>query len=125
MQTYKQIFFYTPKNDSYGTLVIVPYTCEVYLKNISFRVYGDDGFSPDLFITRIPWSVNIANETYQIKAELFDINHNLIYSNLNIIQNFDPSGSSLIPYIPGGVTQAGIGDFSVSGSLYKIGRAHV
>jgi hypothetical protein len=115
---YNQIFFYTPKNDLYGTLVIVPYKCEVYLKNISFRVYGDDGFSPDLFITRIPWLVSIANETYQIKAELFDINHNLIYSNLNTIQNFDLSGSSLIPYIPGGIIQAGLADFSVSGSLY-------
>jgi len=116
---YDQIFFYTPKNDLYGTIVIVPFKCKAYLKNISFRVYGDDGFSPDLFITRIPWPVSIPNETYQIKAELFDINHNLVYSDLNTVQNFDSSGSSLIPFIPGnGIIQPGTEDVVVSGSLY-------
>jgi hypothetical protein len=46
------------------------------------RVYGDDGFSPDVFISRIPWPISVANETYQIKSELFDINHQLVYSDL-------------------------------------------
>ena len=114
----KQYFFYTPQNDLYGTLVIVPYKCQPYLKNISFRVYGDDGFSPDLFLSRIPWPVNVANETYQIKSELFDINHNLVYSDLNVYQNFDVSGSSLIPYIPGAGIITGAGDATISGSLY-------
>ena len=36
------ITFYTPKSDLYGTLVIVPYLCQTYIKNISFRIYGDD-----------------------------------------------------------------------------------
>jgi hypothetical protein len=117
---YEQIFFYTPTDDLFGTLVIVPYKCQSYLKNISFRVYGDDGFSPDLFITRIPWSIGVANETYQIKAELFDVNHNLIFSDLHAVQNFDSSGSSLIPFIPsaGGIIQAGTQDALISGSLF-------
>lgn len=112
-----QYFFYTPQHDLYGTLVVVPYKCQPYLKNISFRVYGDDGFSPDLFLSRIPWPISVANEVYQIKSELFDINHNLVYSDLNVYQNFDASGSSLIPYIPGGII-TGAGDVTISGSLF-------
>lgn len=113
----KQYFFFTPQDDLYGTLVIVPYRSQAYLKNISFRVYGDGGFSPDLFITRVPWPISVANETYQIKSELFDINHNLVYSDLNVLQNFDPSGSSLIPYIPGSNGSLEALDVFVSGSL--------
>ena len=97
-----QISFFTPQNDWYGTLVVVPRLCQAYIKNISVRVYGDDGFSPDVFITRIPWPVAVANETFAIKAELFDVNSNLVHSDFNTIQSFDPSGSTLIPYIPGG-----------------------
>ena len=82
---------------------------------MSFRVYGDDGFSPDTFTTRIPWPISVANESYQIRAELFDINQNLVYSDLATFQNFDPNGESLIPYIPGGGSQAG--DFTVGHNL--------
>ena len=114
-----EIFFFTPKTDLYGTFVIVPYRCQAYIKHISFRVYGDDGFSPDVFTTRIPWNISVANESFEIKAELFDINHNLIYSDLRVLRNFDISGSSLIPYIPGGGGGIipGTNDLFVSGSL--------
>ena len=107
--------FFTPTNDLYGTLVIVPRLCNSYIKNISFKVYGDDGFSPDVFVTRIPWAVSVANESFDIKAELFDINSNLIYSDLKTFKSFDPSGSTLIPYIPG---TGNVGDLFVSGTLY-------
>lgn len=114
----KQIFFFTPKNDLFGTMVIVPYVCQSFIKNISFRVYGDDGFSPDLFISRIPWPISVANETFEIKSELYDINHSLIYSDLRVLQNFDPSGSSLIPFIPGnGIILPGTQNAFISGSL--------
>jgi hypothetical protein len=109
-----QIFFLTPFEDIYGTLVIVPSRCQAYLKSVSFRVYGDDGFSPDSYTTRIPWSVATAGESFEIKAELFDINQNLVYSDLRVLAQFDPSGSSLIPYIPGGGTA---GDLFVQGNL--------
>jgi hypothetical protein len=99
-----QLFFFYPQNDLYGTIVIVPYKCKITLYDMSFRVYGDDGFSPDTFTTRIPWPIEIANESYEIKAELFDVNSRLIYSNLNTIQNFDASGSSLIPFVPSGTS---------------------
>ena len=108
--------FYTPQNDLFGTLVIVPTLCTAYIKDISISVYGDDGFSPDIYATKIPWPISVANETFQIKAELFDINNNLIYSGLNAFQNFDPSGSTLIPYIPG--SGSSYNDLYISGSLY-------
>lgn len=115
-----EVFVYIPTNDLFGTLVIVPYKCQAYLKYISLRVYGDDGFSPDLFETRIPWSITVANESFEIRAELFDINHNLVYQDLRVLQNFDPSGSSLIPFIPGGGGSIipGTTDMFVSGNLF-------
>jgi hypothetical protein len=109
------IAFFTPQNDLYGTLVVVPYLCQAYIRSISFRVYGDDGFSPDAYVTRIPWPISVANECFDIKAELFDVNSNLIYSNLETLQSFDPSGSTLVPYIPGGGSYK---DLHVSGTLY-------
>ena len=109
------IAFFTPKNDLYGTLVVVPHLCQAYIKKISFRIYGDDGFSPDAYSTRIPWPVSVANECFDIKAELFDINNNLVCAELETFQNFDPSGSTLVPYIPGG---GGYQNLFVSGTLY-------
>lgn len=91
----KQYLYFTPSNDYYGTLVIVPYHCVPTISELSFQVYGDYGFSPDILFTRIPFTVNVANETFQFKAELYDINSTLIYSNLTAIQTFDPTGISL------------------------------
>ncbi len=110
----RQLTFFIPSNDLYGTLVLVPKLCQAYIKNISFRVYGDDGVSPDTFITRIPWDISVANETFEIKSELFDINHNLVYSDLRVIASFDPSGSSLVPNVQGG---GSAGDLTVNGTL--------
>lgn len=113
-----QVFFFTPISDLYGTLTVVPYKCKATLWNVSLRAYGDDGISPDVFTSRISWPVSIGNETYEVKAELFDINSSLIYSELQTLQNFDESGDSLIPYIPSsGVYSGSFGDAFISGSL--------
>lgn len=114
---------YSPQNDLFGTIVIVPVNCFLLLSDLSFKPYGDDGFSPDILVTRIPFPISIANESFEIKAELFDINSNLVYSDLRTIQFFDPTGSSLNSYMPG-YSQAGDsqvpGDLVVSGSLSVI-----
>ncbi len=94
--------FYTPQNTLYGTLVIVPTLCTAYIKNISLTIFGDDGFSPDAFVTQIPWPVTIANEGFEIIAELLDNNGNVIYSDLNAVQGFDVYGQSLLPSGGGG-----------------------
>lgn len=89
----QQIFF-TPSADYYGTLVIVPTRCNVTLSELSLKIYGDYGFSPDILFIRIPFPVNVQNESFDIKAELFDINSNIIYSNLRTVQTFDVDGVS-------------------------------
>jgi hypothetical protein len=90
-----QQLFFTPLNDYYGTLVIVPVNCEVILGNISLKNYGDYGFSPQSAVVQIPFPINIANESWTIKAELFDANYNLIYTLAPVVQAFDPTGASL------------------------------
>jgi len=87
--------FFTPLNDYYGTLVIVPYQCNVTLANMSMVNYGDYGFSPGGATIQIPFPLHVANETYTIKAELYDNNSNLVYTTAPIIQTFDPLGLSL------------------------------
>jgi hypothetical protein len=121
------VLLYTPENDMYGTLVIVPHDCRPTLSNLSLKPYGDDGFSPEILTTRVPFPVSIPNESFEIKAELFDVNSNLVYSELRTIQSFDPSGSSLNVYIPGyndGLSQIP-GDLFVSGSLTVRGGVYI
>jgi hypothetical protein len=92
---------FSVSRDLYGTLVIVPRKCTAIISQLSIKPYGDSGFSPDTLITRIPFPINIANESFEIKAELFDINSNLVYSDLRTVSSFDPAGASLFLYIPG------------------------
>jgi hypothetical protein len=96
----KQMLFFTPSNDYYGTLVIVPNNCNITLSELSLKVYGDYGFSPDILFSKIPFGINIPNEGFLIKAELFDIDSTLVYSDLQTIQSFDPAGESLFVFIP-------------------------
>jgi len=95
----KQMLFFTPSNDYYGTLVIVPTDCNVTLSELSLKVYGDYGFSPDILFSKIPFRINVPNEGFIIKAELFDVNSTLVYSDLQTIQSFDPGGESLFVFI--------------------------
>ena len=87
--------FFTPLNDYYGTLVIVPYQCNVTLANMSLINYGDYGFSPGGATIQVPFPINVANEAYTLKAEIYDNNANLVYTTQPIIQTFDPLGLSL------------------------------
>lgn len=108
-------FLFTPTHDLYGTLIIVPRKCTAVISELSFKPYGDFAFSPDILITRIPFPINVANEAFEIKAELFDIHSNLVYSDLRTITSFDASGSSLTTFIPG-LKDPSKTDF-ISGSL--------
>lgn len=95
----KQMLFFTPSADYFGTIFVAPYHCNATLSEMSLKVYGDYGFSPDILFTKIPFQVNVANEIFQLKAELFDINSTLVYSDLSTIQNFDQHGDSLFVYV--------------------------
>lgn len=113
----KQYFSFNPKNNLHGTLIISPIRCRGYISDLSLKVYGDDGFSPDVLATRIPFPISVPNESFEIKSELFDINSNLIYNNLKTIQSFDPSGSTLNSYVPGQTSLDGTGFTIIKGSL--------
>ena len=95
-----QQMYFKPLNDYYGTLVIVPYLCQVTIANVSLQNYGDYGFSPGAIELQLPFPINVANESYTFKAELFDSNANLVYTipktgDPPVIQAFDPTGASL------------------------------
>jgi hypothetical protein len=91
----KQYIYFTPLSDYYGTLVIVPYLCKPTFSELSIGIYGDYGFSPDASITKVPFKINVANEPWQLRSELYDINSTLVYSNLQTVQTFDINGESL------------------------------
>ncbi len=110
----KQTLFFTPSSDYFGTLIIVPYHCKITISELSLQAYGDYGFSPDVLSTKIPFGINLQNEPYSLKAELYDINSTLVYSGISTIQTFDPNGESL--FTPSVNTNPSLLTF-VSGSL--------
>lgn len=112
----KQYIYFTPMADYYGTLLIVPRLCGATFSEMSIGVYGDYGFSPDSLTTKIPWKINVPNEGYQIKSELYDVNSTLVYNNLNTVQTFDYSGSSLFIFVGGNPSDPSYTNF-VSGNL--------
>ena len=88
-------FKFTPLNDLYGSLVVVPRNLnKCVISNISVQLDYNYGFSPNSYTTRTIFNVDQPNELFDIKSELYDNNSNLVYSNLRTIKNFDPSGSS-------------------------------
>ena len=92
----RQYIYFTPQDDYYGTLVIVPYKCSPTLSDISLKVYADYGFSGDCQEIRIPFDVKTANEAFDIRSELLDLNSVIVYSELRTVQSFDPGGESLV-----------------------------
>jgi hypothetical protein len=87
--------YFKPMDDYYGTLVVVPYKCNVTLANVSMKNYGDYGYSPEALTVLLPFPVNIANESFTLKSELLDQNSNLVYTTAPVVQTFDASGASL------------------------------
>jgi hypothetical protein len=90
-----QEFLFNPQHDYYGTLIIVPYQCNVTLANLSLVNYGDYGFSPGGAVIQVPFPLNCANESWTFKSELYDNNSNLVFTTSPIVQAFDPDGESL------------------------------
>jgi hypothetical protein len=96
-------------------MVIYTRNCEATLSDIKLTTYSEPSFSPDIFVTRIPFPVSVAGEQFEIKAELFDVNSNLVYSDLRTISTFDVSGSTLnkVPGITSADTTNGLTVFNV------------
>lgn len=90
-----QTMYFTPVDDYFGTLKIVPYHCSVTLSDLSLKAYGDSGFSPEVLVIRVPCPLNVSNEAFEFKAELYDINSILIPTDLQSSETFDQNGVSL------------------------------
>jgi hypothetical protein len=107
-------FKFTPVNDIYGTLIIVPKGFKsLVINNLSIKYDRTNGFSPASYTVRVPFNVNQAKELYDIKSELYDNNSNLVYSNLRTIQTFDPNGESS----PASNTNALFSNLTVTGNV--------
>lgn len=119
----KQYIYFTPYYDYYGTIVIVPYSCCPTFNELSVGVYGDYGFSPESATSKVPFKINVANEPWTIKSELYDINSTLVYSNLQTVQTFDVDGQSLFVFygnapLDPAYTSFVSGNLTISKSLY-------
>jgi hypothetical protein len=94
----KQNFEFKFPEDLYGTLVVYPENVkQIIVSDLSIKVSELYGYTGNAYYIKIPFAVNVPNEVFEIKSELYDINSNLSYTNLRTVQVFDPSGSSVPP----------------------------
>jgi hypothetical protein len=96
----KQNFEFKFTEDLYGTLVVYPENVkQIIVSDLSLKVSELYGYTGNVYYVKVPFPVNVANEVFEIKSELYDVNSNLSYTNLRTVQVFDPSGSSAPPDI--------------------------
>jgi hypothetical protein len=96
----KQNFEFKFPEDLYGTLVVYPENVkQIIVSDLSIKVSELYGYTGNAYYVKVPFPVNVANEVFEIKSELYDVNSNLSYTNLRTVQVFDPSGSSVTPDI--------------------------
>jgi len=96
----KQNFEFKFSEDLYGTLVVYPENVkQIIVSDLSIKVSELYGYTGNSYYVKVPFPVNVANEVFEIKSELYDVNSNLSYTNLRTVQVFDPSGSSTPPDI--------------------------
>ena len=96
----KQNFEFKFPEDLYGTLVVYPENVkQIIVSDLSIKVSELYGYTGNSYYVKVPFPVNVANEVFEIKSELYDVNSNLSYTNLRTVQVFDPSGSSTPPDI--------------------------
>ena len=110
-------FKFTPTNTIRGTLVVVPSGfSSMIINNLSLKLNTTPGFSPQSYTTTVTFPINQPSELFDIKSELYDINSNVVYSDLRTITQFDPSGSSSPPVFTTGSTISA-SNVNISGHL--------
>jgi hypothetical protein len=88
-----QQFDFSLLNELHGGLVIYPNNfSSAVLSNISISPTKKYGFSQGTYFIKIPFDVNLKNEAFEIKAELYDKDGVLAYNDLFTIQYFDTNG---------------------------------
>ena len=101
----KQNFEFKFPEDLYGTLVVYPENVkQIIVSDLSIKVSELYGYTGNAYYVKVPFPINVANEVFEIKSELYDVNSNLSYTNLRTVQVFDPSGSSAPPDIGSSTT---------------------
>ena len=101
----KQNFEFKFPEDLYGTLVVYPENVkQIIVSDLSIKVSELYGYTGNAYYVKVPFPINVANEVFEIKSELYDVNSNLSYTNLRTVQVFDPSGSSSPPDIGSSTT---------------------
>jgi len=95
-----QNFDFSFLNETHGTLVVYGSGFDsAVLANISIIPTNNYGFSQDVYFTKVPFDVSKPNDIFEIKSELYDKDSNLAYNELDTVQYFDFSGSTLAPSI--------------------------
>ena len=93
-----QTFDFNFLNDTNGTLVIYGSGFKsAIVANLSITPTNTYGFSQDVYFTKLQFDVTKPNDIFEIKSELYDKDGNLAYNNLDTVQYFDPSGSTVSP----------------------------
>ena len=64
------------------------------IANLSITSTAKFGYSQGVYFSKFPFDVNKPNDIFEIKAELYDKDGVLAYSDLDTVQYFDPSGST-------------------------------
>jgi hypothetical protein len=94
----KQNFEFSFSDDFCGTLVIYPENVkQIIISDVSIKTSELYGYTGNAYYVKVAFPINVANEVFEIKSELYDVNSNLAYTNLKTVQVFDPSGSSAPP----------------------------
>lgn len=76
-QKYINTFF--SEIEQYGTIILVPVLGTWNIASISLTPYMSLDYSIDSFAVKIPLNIKIANELYEIEAELYDGKNKLAY----------------------------------------------
>jgi len=106
-QKYSNTFF--SEIEQYGTIILVPVLGTWNISSVSLVPYMSLDYSIDSFAVKIPLDAKIANELYEIEAELYDGKNKLAYGedSYTFVYNktflplkkqifLDPSGVTLI-----------------------------
>ena len=115
---------FKPDNDGTGSILFVVNGGTWQLANLSLAAAQDTAFSPNEVKLTVNVPTKIANETYDFKFEVYDVNNNFVPVSLN--ENFTfVGGNDSISYVITNVSSSISSSFgplssSFSGSLAKV-----
>jgi hypothetical protein len=87
---------FTLNDDMTGTIFLMPSFGEFFVSQISIVPYEEKSYNAGVVAVEVPFPVDISNENFTIRAELFDVNSNQIPVTLEVSQFFDTLGKTII-----------------------------